>query len=63
MATSHEQHLRNLYLAIAAGATGDDLAAFFHPDAEQVEYPSLMRPHGHRRSLSEMVEGSERSEL
>ena len=41
MVTSHEQHLRNLYQAIAAGATGDDLAAFFHPDAEQVEYPSL----------------------
>jgi ketosteroid isomerase-like protein len=60
MDTSHEQHLRNLYLAIAGGATGDDLAAFFHPDAEQVEYPSLMRPQGHRRPLSEMVEGSER---
>jgi ketosteroid isomerase-like protein len=60
MNTSHEKHLRSLYLAIAAGATGDDLAAFWHPDAEQVEYPSLMRPNGHRRSLAEMVEGSER---
>lgn len=60
MDSAHLKHLRNLYLAISAGATGDDLAAFWHPDAEQVEYPSLMRPHGHRRSLAEMLEGSER---
>ncbi len=59
MTTTHEQHLRDLYAAICAGATGDDLAVFWHPDAEQVEYPSVMRPHGHRRSLAEMVEGAE----
>ena len=55
----HEEHLRRLYVAISAGATGDALATFFHPAAEQVEYPSLMRPHGHRRPLAEMLAGAE----
>jgi ketosteroid isomerase-like protein len=59
MSTSHEQHLRNLYAAISGGATGDDLAAFWHRDAEQVEYPSIMRPTGHRRALAQILEGSE----
>jgi ketosteroid isomerase-like protein len=59
MATIHEQHLRDLYLTIGAGATGDALAAFWHPDAEQIEYPSTMRPNGHRRSLAELLEGAE----
>jgi ketosteroid isomerase-like protein len=57
--TDHEQHLRGLYAAISANASGDELAAFFHPNAEQVEYPSLMRPEGHRRPLAEMTAGAE----
>lgn len=56
--THHQQHLEDLYQAISEGATGDRLAAFWHPDAEQIEYPSAMRPAGHRRSLAEMIEGS-----
>lgn len=59
MAVTCEQHLKDLYAAIEAGATGDDLAAFWHPHAEQIEYPSVMRPTGHRRSLTQMLEGSE----
>ncbi len=51
--------LLDLYAAISEGATGDQLAAFFHPDAEQVEYPSLMRPTGHRRPLAAVLEGAE----
>jgi ketosteroid isomerase-like protein len=56
--SEHSDLLRNLYAAISSGDTGQRLAAFFHPDAEQVEYPSLMRPQGHRRSLAEILEGS-----
>ena len=52
--------LRQLYAAISDGVTGERLAAFFHPEAEQVEYPSLLRPRGHRRPLSEILEGAER---
>jgi ketosteroid isomerase-like protein len=57
--SDHENHLRSLYAAISSGATGDRLAAYFHPDAEQVEFPSLMRPEGHRRPLADMVAGAE----
>ena len=60
MTTSHEQHLRNLYAAISGGATGDDLAAFWHRDAEQVEYPSIMRPSGHRRALAQILDQPDR---
>lgn len=59
MTERYERHLKDLYAAIEAGATGDDLAAFWHPDAEQIEYPSVMRPTGHRRSLAQMLEGSQ----
>ena len=43
---SHEPLLRDLYQAISDGVTGDGLARFFSPDAEQVEYPSAIRPTG-----------------
>ena len=42
--STYSELLDDLYAAIAEGASGDRLRAFFHPDAEQVEYPSLMRP-------------------
>lgn len=52
---AHEEHLRKMYVAIAGGASGSELSSFFHPDAEQVEYPSLVRPSGHTRPLAEML--------
>jgi ketosteroid isomerase-like protein len=51
--------LLDLFAAISDGVTDDRLTRFFHPDAEQVEYPSLMRPLGHRRPLAEMIAGAE----
>ena len=51
--------LLNLYATISAGVTDDRLTAFFHEDAQQVEYPSLMRPNGHRRALAEIQQGAE----
>lgn len=54
--TPHQRLLHQLYEAISAN---EDATRFFHPDAEQIEYPSLMRPYGHRRSLAEMREGAE----
>ena len=56
--SNRTEHLLRMCGAISAGAQGDDIAAFFHPDAEQVEYPSLLRPEGHRRGLAEMCEGA-----
>jgi hypothetical protein len=57
---SHEALLRELYQALSAGVTGDGLTRFFSPDAEQVEYPSAVRPTGSRRPLAEMLAASER---
>ena len=36
------------------------MARFFSPDAEQVEYPSAVRPTGSRRPLADMLAASER---
>jgi len=54
---AHLDLVQGLYGAIAKGASGDEIARFFHPDAKQIEYPSLMRPNGHRRGLDEMRAG------
>src|SRR4051794_33113019 len=56
---SHIDTLHRLYAAIEAEAPAGELATFFHPDAEQVELQSLLRPAGHRRALAEMLEGAE----
>jgi hypothetical protein len=57
---SHEALVRELYQALSDGVTGDGLARFFSADAEQVEYPSAVRPTGARRPLSDMLDASER---
>jgi ketosteroid isomerase-like protein len=54
--SDHLDLLHELYAAISADA---DTARFWHPDAEQIEYPSLMRPAGHRRPLAEMLAAGE----
>jgi ketosteroid isomerase-like protein len=55
--TTHEEHVRGLLAAIERNAPAAEVAAYWHPEAEQVELPSLVRPLGHRRPLSEMLEG------
>jgi ketosteroid isomerase-like protein len=55
----HEALIRELYAALSDGVTGAGLARFFAPDAEQVEYPSAVRPTGARRPLADMLAASE----
>lgn len=55
----HEQLVRDLYATLESGASGEELRRFWHDDAEQVEYPSVMRPEGHRRGLEEMLAGAQ----
>ena len=57
MRSTHERVVRELLAAIEAEAPVETVAGFWHPAAEQVELPSLMRPDGHRRGLTEMLEG------
>jgi ketosteroid isomerase-like protein len=49
--------VRDLLQAITDNVPAEVISAYWHPDAEQVELPSLMRPNGHTRKLAEMLEG------
>jgi hypothetical protein len=55
--SERERLVRDLLTAIEDGAPAETIATYWHPQAEQVELPSLMRPAGHRRGLAEMLEG------
>jgi ketosteroid isomerase-like protein len=45
--------------ALESGVHGDELRRFFHDDAEQIEYPSLIDPRVGRRGLDGMITASE----
>ncbi|GAA0415962.1 nuclear transport factor 2 family protein [Streptomyces luteireticuli] len=46
--------------AVARGATGTELARFFHPDAVQREFPNTLVPDGAVRDLSAILAAAER---
>ncbi|MEU6581054.1 nuclear transport factor 2 family protein [Nocardia sp. NPDC046763] len=46
--------------AVAAGATGTSLAAYFHPDVVQRELPNALVPQGATRNLDEILAAAER---
>jgi len=48
-----------LMQALESGVHGDELRRFFHEDAEQIEYPSLVDPRVGRRDLHSMITASE----
>ena len=48
--------------AIADGATGDRLAAFFTPDALQVELPNRLNPNGGRSDLPTLLQRAEQGQ-
>lgn len=62
------QHHPNIDLAIsyheavARGATGAELARFFHPDAVQREFPNALLPDGAVRDLSAVLSAAERGQ-
>ena len=45
--------------ALESGVHGDELRRFFHADAEQIEYPSLVDPLLGSRGLDGMIAASE----
>jgi ketosteroid isomerase-like protein len=57
MTTERERLVRDLLTAIENEAPAEVIATYWHPDAEQVELPSVMRPAGHRRGVAEMLDG------
>lgn len=48
--------------ALEAGAVGEALAAFFHPEVEQREYPNALYRNGQTRGLAGLLEGAERGQ-
>ena len=57
---SLERKARAYVAAVEGGAVGDDLAAFYHPDAVQYEFPNRLVPHGAQRDLDAILQGAER---
>ena len=55
-----EQVVRRFIQAIVDRVPVDELAAFFHPDVEQVEFPNRIVPGGARRDLAALLEGATR---
>ncbi|WP_344073373.1 nuclear transport factor 2 family protein [Streptomyces crystallinus] len=45
--------------AVARGATGEELARFFHEDAVQHELPNVLFPDGVRRDLPALLQAAE----
>lgn len=55
---SLERRVRAYISAVEAGATGEELAGFYHPDVVLDEYPNRLNPAGARRGLPEILEGA-----
>ncbi|MCA6092400.1 nuclear transport factor 2 family protein [Streptomyces sp. SCA3-4] len=46
--------------AVSRGATGEELARFFHEEAVQEEFPNALFPDGVRRRLPDVLRAAER---
>ena len=62
MATDNVVLARRYLAAIANGATGNELAAFFTPDVVQQEFPNRLVPNGATRHLGDILEGAVRGQ-
>lgn len=61
--TSDNLEFVHRYLAaVERGATGDELAAFYTPDAVQEELPNRLIPTGIRRDVAAILQGAERGQ-
>jgi ketosteroid isomerase-like protein len=62
MSTTNLDTARRYLRAIEQGATGEALAAFFHPEVTQREYPNRLVPTGATRDLRAILDGAERGQ-
>jgi ketosteroid isomerase-like protein len=58
----HADLIRRYLDAIETGTTGDELAAFFTPDVEQVEFPNRLVPGGAIRHLADILDAAVRGQ-
>ena len=56
---SLERKARAYIAAVEGGAVGDDLAAFYHPDVVQHEFPNRLVPSGAQRELADILRGAD----
>jgi len=54
-----ERQARAYIAAVEGGATGEDLARFYHPDVVQHEAPNRLNPVGAERVLGDILEVAE----
>lgn len=54
-----ERQARAFIAAVEGGATGDDLARFYHVDVVQHEAPNRLNPVGAQRDLTGILEAAE----
>ena len=57
--TDQQALVIELMQSLESGVHGEELRRFFHEDAEQIEYPSLVDPRVGRRGLDGMIAASE----
>jgi ketosteroid isomerase-like protein len=62
MQESRLEIAKRYLLALEAGATGDELAAFFCEDVIQEEFPNRLVPAGARRDLAALLQGAVRGQ-
>ncbi len=53
---------RQYFAALERGATGDTLAALYHPDVVQEEFPNRLMPTGARRHLADILAAGDRGQ-
>jgi ketosteroid isomerase-like protein len=54
--------VRRYLAAVASGATGDTLAAFYAPDVVQEEFPNRLMANGARRALAAILDAAVRGQ-
>jgi ketosteroid isomerase-like protein len=59
LASPLERKARAYVAAVEGGAVGEELAAFYHPDAIQIEFPNRLVPAGVQRELADILDGAE----
>ncbi|WP_257461241.1 nuclear transport factor 2 family protein [Archangium lipolyticum] len=62
MSTTNLETARRYLRALEQGATGEALAAFFHPEVSQREYPNRLTPSGKTRDLRALLESAEKGQ-
>ena len=62
MTEANLAHARRYLAAIEKGAIGEELAAFFAPHVEQIEFPNRLVPNGAKRDLKAILDGAARGQ-